>query len=58
MIIAEHVLTAGEGPVQWEQWVILSYHIYDMSIVLQSSSTELYGLNMLHEIHNYNEFIQ
>lgn len=33
MIIAEQVLTACEGPEQWEQWVILSYHIYDMSIV-------------------------
>ena len=57
MIIAEQVLTAGEGPVQWEQWVILSYHIYDMSIISQYSSTEQSGLNMMHKINNYYEFI-
>lgn len=57
MIIPEQVLTAGEGPVQWEQWVVLSYHIYDMSIVSQYSSTEQSGLNMMHKINNYYEFI-
>lgn len=30
MIIAEQVLTAGEGPKQWEQQVIRSYLFYDM----------------------------
>ena len=60
MIIAEQVITACEGPLQWEQWVLLSYHIYDMSIVSQSSSTctEQSGLNMMHKINNYYKFIQ
>lgn len=58
MIIAEQVLTAGEGHVQWEQWVILSYLIYDMPIISKCSSTEQSGLNMMYRINNYDEFIQ
>ena len=37
MIIAEQVLTAGEGPVQWEQWVVLSFQIYSRSTVVLSN---------------------
>ena len=33
--------------------MILSYHIYDMLIVSHSSSTEQFGLNMMHKINNY-----
>lgn len=58
MIIAEQVPTAGERPIQWEQWVILSYLIYDMSIVSKCSSTEQSGLNMMYRINNYDEFIE
>lgn len=59
-IIAEQVFTAGEGPLQWEQWVILSnliYDIYNMSIVSQYSSIEQSSLNMMNKINNCYELI-
>lgn len=58
MIIAEQLCRAGEGPIQREQWVIHSNHIYDMSIVSLYSSSEQSCLNMMHKINKRYEFLQ